>query len=716
MIRLLPLLVLLAAASASAQVNVNDGVISETPYRLLDDNAGGPAPGFGAGHEINALYAHVRYGAENELYLGVAGNVQQNNRILVFLDTKAGGYTTGDFGRTGAPAGLAVFNSGTTFDAGFAADYALVIGTFGGNYFVDLFTLAGTAAGGGGSNRFIGDVADADVGASPANGSTTRGFEVRLTFSATGAGADLALDRSHVRMFAAYTSEGDGTLSNQFVSPAGSGDGNYGNGAINFGAATPNPVSFVFQRSANVAGYRLLSAPVDGVRVADLGSLNLVQGVTGQYPTAQDNLFLGYTGTAYTPAASTADAVEPGRGFFWQFYDQDITPQPGSFGGGTSRSYELSTFAIEAGGATTPMATVTRAFAENAVDRFYMVGNPFAYPMTVDGITATAATGTLSNQFAAFNPATGSYVLRFKANPANGSAPDSIATWQGLFAEMAPVSPSTSTGAPTFSFDYAKRLETARPRFHGRQGTSATSFIQLHLSGATGTGLPVNDEAAYVRLLPDAIAGWDPNDASKLTPPSGPYALVAPVGERNGAPYRTAVNSLPDDGTARTVPVSFLATDAGTYTLTWDAALAVGWSATLRDLATGVVTDLGTAEAYTFTSDAAAWTERFELVLSPRGATATDGGTPADAFRLAAARPNPVRGAATVMVELGAPQHVRAALTDALGRRVLDVFDAAAPAGALDLRLDAAGLAPGVYVLRVTGATATATQTVTVVR
>jgi hypothetical protein len=34
------------------------------------------------------------------------------------------------------------------------------------------------------------------------------------------------------------------TLSNQFLTPAGSGDNNYGNGAVNFGAAAPNPVQY----------------------------------------------------------------------------------------------------------------------------------------------------------------------------------------------------------------------------------------------------------------------------------------------------------------------------------------------------------------------------------------------------------------------------------------------------------------------------------------
>ncbi len=51
-----------------------------------------------------------------------------------------------------------------------------------------------------------------------------------------------------------------------------------------------------------------------------------------------------------------------------------------------------------------------------------------------------------------------------------------------------------------------------------------------------------------MRLLPDALDGWDADDASKLTPPAGPYALLAPVTARDGAAYRTAVTSLPDDG------------------------------------------------------------------------------------------------------------------------------------------------------------------------
>ncbi len=128
------------------------------------------------------------------------------------------------------------------------------------------------------------------------------------------------------------------------------------------------------------------------------------------------------------------------------------------------------------------------------------------------------------------------------------------------------------------------------------------------------------------------------------------------------------------------------------------------------------MTDLSASEQYTFTSAAADWAERFELVLSPRGTDATEAGADAAGLRVLAPRPNPARGLSEVTVELGTPQRVRADLFDALGRRVLSVYDGAAPAGALALRLDVAGLAPGVYVLRVSGDAATATRTVTVTR
>ena len=57
------------------------------------------------------------------------------------------------------------------------------------------------------------------------------------------------------------------------------------------------------------------------------------------------------------------------------------------------------------------------------------------------------------------------------------------------------------------------------------------------------------------------------------------------------------------------------------------------------------------------------------------------------------------------------------ALYDALGRQVLDLYDATPAANStVEIEVDAARLAPGVYVLRVTGDGIAATRRMSVVR
>ncbi len=237
-----------ATASTAATFTYN-GNITETGWgAALATSAGGPTPGFGAGHEVNAIYVQA---SDTHINLGLAGNVQDGNRILVFIDSKSGGYNDGNFGRTSAPQGVDDFNSATTFDGGFNADYCLVIGTnaAGDNNFFDLFTLSGTAGMGGGPSTYLGDrftsFSGAFTGANPANSNNTQGFEVGIPKSLLG------YTSGGVKVFAMYTSDG-GFLSNQFLTKAGAMDGNYGGGAVVFGAAMPDPVTVP---SANLNNY-----------------------------------------------------------------------------------------------------------------------------------------------------------------------------------------------------------------------------------------------------------------------------------------------------------------------------------------------------------------------------------------------------------------------------------------------------------------------------
>ena len=97
-------------------------------------------------------------------------------------------------------------------------------------------------------------------------------------------------------------------------------------------------------------------------------------------------------------------------------------------------------------------------------------------------------------------------------------------------------------------------------------------------------------------------------------------------------------------------------------------------------------------------------------------ATPNEGGAASAGFGLAPVYPNPARGTATVAFELDRPQVAMVAVYDVLGREVAVLARGEQPAGRTTLALDAAGLPAGLYVVRLAGEAATATQKVVVVR
>ncbi|MEP0548408.1 MAG: choice-of-anchor B family protein [Rhodothermales bacterium] len=107
------------------------------------------------------------------------------------------------------------------------------------------------------------------------------------------------------------------------------------------------------------------------------------------------------------------------------------------------------------------------------------------------------------------------------------------------------------------------------------------------------------------------------------------------------------------------------------------------------------------------------------FVLQPRLGTATgigSGTTPGDGASLAV-YPNPLGPRATVELTVPTAQSVAVAVFDVLGRRVVEVYEGSVSAGtAHRLAFDAAVLPVGSYVVRVTGETFEASQSVTLMR
>ena len=103
------------------------------------------------------------------------------------------------------------------------------------------------------------------------------------------------------------------------------------------------------------------------------------------------------------------------------------------------------------------------------------------------------------------------------------------------------------------------------------------------------------------------------------------------------------------------------------------------------------------------------------LDISVTNPVADEGSPTARTFLTAA--PNPAHSAARVRFGAATAQDVTVAVFDVTGRQVATLFSGAVAADqTLDLRLDAAALPSGVYIVRATGASVNLTQRVTVVR
>ena len=485
------------------------------------------------------------------------------------------------------------------------------------------------------------------------------------------------------------------------------------------------PTAAIFNPSSTAEdgeGYRFVGAPVvdptgAALQVGDFAQINLIQGVPSgtanppQYPNSGDNFFPSFFGNAFLPAPNTDLNMFPGRGAAWYFYDENITPTPDPSNPGTSVSYELSNpaFQLSATGLPYddvvnggPYTFVVRGAGTDPGDTFYLIANPYAYPVRLGGLSVSS--GTLSTTFQAYDPATGSYVP-LTADTANPSAGAALPVWNGAFAEV-----TGASGAPTFAVSSASADPTASASFYGRE---TTTVLALDLSGTLADGTPVADLAAQVRLLDDALVTWDRHDASKATSPAAQYAHLAPVGERDGAPRRQAVLSLPTSlSGSNTFPVAFTATQAGSFTITPSGVLPTGLQAQLRDLVTGTVVALGTAGTYSFSADAGDWSNRFELVIGQN--VVADGDAPA-AFLVGEVSPNPTAGTASIRVQMTTPGPVQLEVYDALGRRVAVVADQNIGTEA-QIALPTAGLAPGAYLVRIAAEGDVVTRRLTVLR
>mgnify|MGYP000243340101 CR=1 FL=1 len=226
-----------------------DGIINENAWGTgsYEDNTQSAALSTNARNGyINSLRITP---TEDKLVFGITGKLINYRRVLVFLDTKPGGFNVSNYGdENGSLPSVRAYNffnnNPSTFDSYFEADYCLAIATDIGetNYHADIIelknpnsikTYLGTAATG---------VPSAVMGVNKNNTGITdysNGFEIELLKSQLGyTGNDIK--------FFAFTMQDNSVsnynVTNSFLSPELNKTADFGRNAVNYNNESPNPV------------------------------------------------------------------------------------------------------------------------------------------------------------------------------------------------------------------------------------------------------------------------------------------------------------------------------------------------------------------------------------------------------------------------------------------------------------------------------------------
>jgi gliding motility-associated-like protein len=246
-----------------------DGTLTENAWgtAALEDNVlSASLSGNAVNGYINALKISP---TEDKLVFGIAGKALNYRRIMVFLDTKPGGFNVSNYGdENGSLPDVRAFNyfnnNPSTFDSYFAADYCIAIATDTGetNYYADVIELKT----GNSTKTYLGTAATGTptvvMGVNKNNAGTSDynlGFEVEVSKALVGyTGGDVK--------FFAFTMQ-DNTSSNynvtnSFLSPA-TRTTDYGSGAVDYNLEAPNPV--VVAGAALTPCYSTASMPMNFV-------------------------------------------------------------------------------------------------------------------------------------------------------------------------------------------------------------------------------------------------------------------------------------------------------------------------------------------------------------------------------------------------------------------------------------------------------------------
>ncbi|MEP5944632.1 MAG: lamin tail domain-containing protein, partial [Balneola sp.] len=282
--------------------------------------------------------------------------------------------------------------------------------------------------------------------------------------------------------------------------------------------ATPGQLDGVVDISGD-AGWRMLSFPISGGAAEDISDDTAIQGVSGGDNTGETSNFMTYDNTgAFETPASVSTNLGNGYGFIAYFYDNT-----------DAGSSELP-ITLDAAG-TEPSSDVSVDLnVSNTVSSSYytMAGNPYATNFNLNSITATG--GSIQNNVHFWDNGSDSY------SALDRTTPYIVEPWQGFWVE------TTSSDVTAISMPTSGKTSSAATGTFFSKDNPNSGDINFTLSSET-----TFDKAIRLSARPNAVLGYDVDDASKFTPLVNSYATMSFVGEIENEDKLQSVFSVPSN-------------------------------------------------------------------------------------------------------------------------------------------------------------------------
>ncbi|MFH5831827.1 lamin tail domain-containing protein [Halalkalibaculum sp. DA384] len=498
-----------------------------------------------------------------------------------------------------------------------------------------------------------------------------------------------------------YGSEGgDGTSlvrehdgSGSFVKHDGISDTNFSPGTRIDGSSFTNSLTV-----EGTAGWRMLSAPRDGMKISDIDAP--IQGFGDGH---EKNFFTGYDGSGFTAPGNLDGTLPSGKGFILYFYNND-----------RAGSSDLPV-TLDAATGKTHTGDLTGVPLHADGDKWNLLGNPFETAINISDIGSWVNGGSLASGIGqVWDNNTESYVLTTTND-------DKVESWQGFFIE----------NDDATSIDFPLSAKTSGGRFYKENTKSGYLAFTLEAKNSSEQ-VTTTDKAAVLYFHENAEHERDPYDATKLLPFTARYALVGFVSlEENQEGLSTTLKAQDSR------PYNFegeLSVDLqleaqgmqGEFDLSWQKRdLPDDWSFTLVDNITGQEVDMNVHQSYSFTYQARekeltttaqkseamhslpAATEvkakqeekpRFTVKTSAPGSERDASSDIPEQVKLNPNYPNPFNPATTISFELTEQAHVTLNVYTIVGQKVATLVDEVREVGEHNESWNATDMPSGIYI------------------